>query len=151
VQVRRALAHEVDDIASVWWRSRLGAVPDVPLPVHTEDEVHEWFAKVVLPTREVWVAEDDGAVKGLLVLEDEWIDQLYVDPGDTGHGVGSRLLTVAKRQRPFGLKLWTFAANVRARRFYESHGFVATGSTDGDNEEGAPDIRYEWPSDGSPR
>ena len=42
------------------------------------------------------------------------------------------------------LKLWTFEANVGARRFYESHGFVATRRTAGDNEEGAPDVCYEW-------
>lgn len=53
-------------------------------------------------------------------------------------------MAVAKRQRPSALRLWTFEANVRARRFYERHGFVATGSTAGDNEEGAPDVLYEW-------
>ena len=41
-------------------------------------------------------------------------------------------------------QLWTFAANTGARRFYERHGFVATRRTDGDNEEGAPDILYVW-------
>jgi hypothetical protein len=58
--------------------------------------------------------------------------------------IGSSLIAVAKRQRPGGLKLWTFEANSRARRFYERHGFVVTGGTDGGNEEGAPDVRYEW-------
>jgi hypothetical protein len=53
-------------------------------------------------------------------------------------------MAVAKRRRPSGLKLWTFAANVRARRFYECHDFVAAGSTAGDNEGGAPDVRYVW-------
>jgi glyoxylase I family protein len=36
----------------------------------------------------------------------------------TGHGIGSRLLAVAKRARPRGLRLWTFASNTGARRFY---------------------------------
>lgn len=87
---------------------------------------------------------EDGGVVGLLVLEGEWIDQLYVDAGRTGEGIGSRLVALAKEQRPTALRLWTFEANVRARRFYERHGFVATGATAGDNEEGAPDVRYEW-------
>jgi GNAT superfamily N-acetyltransferase len=68
---------------------------------------------------------------GVLVLEDEWIDQLYVDPGHTGLGIGSQLIAVAKRQQPSKLRLWTFEANVGARRFYERHGFVVTGSTAG--------------------
>jgi GNAT superfamily N-acetyltransferase len=87
----------------------------------------------------------------VLVLEDDWIDQLYVEPGRTGGGIGGKLMAVAKRQRPSALRLWTFETNIRARRFYERHGFVATDSTAGDNEEGAPDVRYEWsPSTAAP-
>jgi GNAT superfamily N-acetyltransferase len=74
----------------------------------------------------------------------QWINQLYVDPRHTGRGLGSRLVEVAKSVYPEGLDLWTFAANTGARRFYERHGFVAIASTDGDNEERAPDIRYHW-------
>ena len=42
------------------------------------------------------------------------------------------------------VQLWTFQSNAGARRFYERHGFVAVQTTDGDNEEQAPDIRYLW-------
>jgi hypothetical protein len=45
---------------------------------------------------------------------------------------------------PEGLQLWTFASNASAQRFYERHCFVETRRTDGDNEEGAPDILYAW-------
>lgn len=31
-----------------------------------------------------------------------------------------------------------------ARRFYERHGFVVVDATEGDNEEGAPDVCYQW-------
>jgi GNAT superfamily N-acetyltransferase len=51
----------------------------------------------------------------MLVLDGEWIDQLYVDPTHTGHGIGSRLLEVAKRERPSGLRLWTFVSNSDSR------------------------------------
>ena len=37
-----------------------------------------------------------------------------------------------------------FQKNEGARRFYERHGFTAVEWTDGDNEEGAPDVRYRW-------
>lgn len=130
----------------MWLRSRKASAPAIPPTVHTDNEVHGWFQEVVLPTREVWVARADGAVVAVLVLNGDWLDQLYVAPGWTGRGIGSRLVGLAKRQRPGGLQLWTFEANGRARHFYEDHGFVAVGSTDGDNEEGAPDVRYEWPA-----
>ena len=116
----------------------------IPPPVHTDAEVRTWFREVVLPEREVWVAQEAGDVIALLVLVDDWIDQLYVEPGRTGRGVGGQLVALSKRQRPSALRLWTFESNVRARHFYERQGFVATGFTDGDNEEGCPDVRYEW-------
>jgi GNAT superfamily N-acetyltransferase len=112
--------------------------------VHSDDEVRAWFREVVLPSREVWVAETGATIVALLVLDGDWVDQLYVEPGWTGRGVGSRLLGLAKDQRPAGLSLWAFQSNLGARRFYERHGFVATKTTDGDNEEGAPDVLYEW-------
>ncbi len=98
----------------------------------------------MLPSREVWIATDNDEVIALLVLDQEWIDQLYVDPTETGRGIGGSLLDHAKRLRPNGLKLWTFQSNLDARRFYEAHGFVATDTTLGDNEEQAPDVCYEW-------
>jgi phosphinothricin acetyltransferase len=42
------------------------------------------------------------------------------------------------------IQLWTFQSNSGARRFYERHGFVAVQTTEGDNEEKAPDVRYVW-------
>ena len=34
---------------------------------------------------------------------------------------------------------------LHAARFYERHGFAALETTDGANEEGAPDVHYRWP------
>ena len=93
-----------------------------------------------------WIAEDaSGGLAGILVLDGPWVDQLYVEPTLTGRGIGTALLNLAKRERRDGLRLWTFASNPGAQRFYERHGFVATHRTDGrDNEERAPDILYVW-------
>ncbi len=144
VSLQRAGRNESAEIAEVWLRSRAASVPAIPPPVHSDEEVRAWFEEVVLTRREVWVAKVNAKVIALLVLDEDWVDQLYVDPTWTGKGVGSCLLAVAKERRSAGLRLWTFQANARARRFYERHGFVATNATDGDNEEGAPDVRYDW-------
>lgn len=145
VIVRRATPEDAAAVAEVWLRSRAAAVPAIPPPVHSDDKVRTWFADVVLVRRAVWVATtDEDAVVALLVVDQDWVDQLYVDPDWSGRGIGSTLLQEAKAARPRGLQLWTFAANGGARRFYERHGFEAVGATDGDNEEGAPDVRYAW-------
>ena len=146
VTIRRGHPDDSDAIADVWLRSRAASVPPIPPPVHTEEEVRTWFKEVVVPTTEVWVATDGDVIVALLVLEGDWIDQLYVEPDHVGRGYGADLMAVAKQVRPSGLTLWTFEANVRARSFYERHGFVATGATRGENEEGVPDVRYEWRS-----
>lgn len=143
--LRRAGAADAEAVADVWLAARRAAVPAIPPPVHTDAEVRAWFREVVLPSEsEVWVAEDADGVAALLVLDASWVDQLYVRPGRTGDGLGSRLLELAKARRS-SLQLWTFRSNAAARRFYERHGFVAV-ETGVDNEEGAPDVRYEWPA-----
>ena len=151
MEIRRADAAEADVLAELWLRSRRAAVPAVPAAVHTDAEVHRWIEEAVFPSSEVWVADRGGQVVALMVLDGRWLDQLYVEPTSVGGGIGGAMLDVAKCLRPAGLSLWTFETNDRARRFYESHGFVATGGTAGDNEEQAPDVRYDWRPPASPR
>jgi len=148
VGVRRARVADARAAAEVLIRSRRAAFPAVPAGVHTDDEVREWFATVVVPGREVWVAEADDADGGepvaVLVLQDGWVDQLYVLAEWTGRGVGSRLVALAKARHD-ALDLWAFQSNVDAIRFYEGHGFVEVERTDGsDNEEGEPDVHLRW-------
>src|SRR4051812_3426285 len=110
------MPHDADAIADVWLRSRRASIPAIPAPVHTDAEVREWFNTVVLPTLPVWIACHGEEIVAVLVLRDEWIDQLYVAPEFTGQRVGSQLLDLAKSQRPEGLRLWAFQSNLGARR-----------------------------------
>jgi GNAT superfamily N-acetyltransferase len=145
VTFRRAEAADAAAVAEVWLRSRRAAMPAVPATVHSDDEVRHWFASVVVPTMETWLAEADGLAVAVLVLDGDEVEQLYVDPGWQRRGVGSELVRLAQERRPGGLALWTFQSNLPARRFYERHGFVAVRSTDGaGNEEHEPDVRYVW-------
>jgi GNAT superfamily N-acetyltransferase len=145
--VRRAVQTDAAAISTTWLRARRAAVPAIPAPTHSDGEVRSWLALVVLPTRATWVIEHDSRVVAVMVLEEGWVDQLYVDPAYTGRGMGSQLLTLAKEQSPGGLDLWTSQTNEGARRFYERHGFAPVAMTDGQNEERAPDVRYHWPGD----
>lgn len=143
MDVRRARPDEGTLVGDLYWRAREAAVPAIPPSVHPRDDVVAHVTSL-LGTQEVWIADDDGAVVGLLVLSPGWVEHLYVEPGRTGVGIGARLLDHAKEVQPGGLELWAFQSNVGARRFYERHGFVAVAFTEGDNEEGAPDVRYHW-------
>ena len=141
--IRRGTAADARAAADVWLRVRRAARDAIPDPVHSADDVRGWFAEVVVVSRELWLAEEAGALVGILVLDGDWVNQLYVER--TGEGIGAALLAAAKRERPGGLRLWTFQSNTGAQRFYERHGFVEESRTDGrDNEERAPDILYVW-------
>lgn len=75
---------------------------------------------------QVWVY-DDGIVKGLIHIEGEEIQKLYVDSFFQNEGIGEKLITFAKKK--FSVRyLWAIEKNVGAIRFYERHGFHRTGT-----------------------
>ena len=143
-RVRRAEQADYGTATEVLLRSRHASVPAIPPLVHLDEEVKRYFVGTVMPFAEVWVAEVDDAVSGVLVLNGNWIEQLYVDPDWTNQGLGAALIERAKVERPEALDLWTFRSNRGAQRFYERHGFRAVGGTNGDNEEGEAAIHYRW-------
>ncbi len=148
VIIRRATSVDAAATAELYLRARRAgsARRAIPPLVHDDDDVRGWVAQVAISSLECWLAEDvSGTLVGMLVLEADWIDQLYVDPDLIGAGIGSELIAVAKRERPDRLRLWTFVSNKDAQRFYLHHGFHEVERTDGSgNEEGAPDILYAW-------
>jgi L-amino acid N-acyltransferase YncA len=146
--IRRARPDESDAAAELMWavREQSLARGSIPKGIHPLDDMRRWMRDVVFATEEVWVADAAGGIVGLLVLrQPDWLEHLYIDESATGRGLGSRLVEVARSELTGDhVQLWTFQSNLGARRFYERHGFVAVQTTEGDNEEHAPDVRYLW-------
>ena len=69
---------------------------------------------------------DDGVVKGFIKIEGTYIAKLFVEPVLQNASIGSRLLEYAIREHNAD-HLWALEKNTRAIRFYERHGFAATG------------------------
>ena len=69
---------------------------------------------------------DDGVVRGLIVLDGTEISKLFVDPCFQNRGIGAALLKFAVEVHHADV-LWALEKNVRGIRFYERHGFRATG------------------------
>jgi ribosomal protein S18 acetylase RimI-like enzyme len=143
-RIRRASPEEWPQVATALIAARRAAVPSVPPPVHSDEQMTLWVRDVLMVTQEVWVADSAGRIVAVMALSDGWIDQLYVDAAWTGRGIGSALVQHAKEGSAGCLDLWTFVSNAGAQRFYERHGFREVARTEGDNEEGEPDIRYRW-------
>ncbi|MCP5038469.1 MAG: GNAT family N-acetyltransferase [Rhodobacteraceae bacterium] len=92
----------------------------------------------------ITVARQKGRVVGFLVRDGAEIHALYLSQRMRRQGIGKALLDHAKRQQT-QLALWTYEANKPAQLFYLREGFHEIARSDGaDNDEGLPDIRYEW-------
>jgi putative acetyltransferase len=140
--IRKAVPSDGDRIAYVHRTSKHEALPYLP-DLHTPEEDRWWVANILLPHQQVWVAEVDGEIVGMVAVADGFVQQLYILPGYQGLGIGSALLEKAIDLSPGDLELWAFQQNERARGFYERRGFVAVEFTDGaNNEERTPDVRY---------
>lgn len=143
--IRRATTADATEVAELFWRIRAESVPYIPMIVHPRETVEPFVREVLLREFEVWLAEVDGVPVGFLALmPPDQLGHLYITAEHTGHGLGGRFLEIARGRFPDGLELWVFESNAGALRFYERHGFVLVERTEGDNEEGAPDLRLVW-------
>jgi len=150
VRIRRPragdLAAEADATATMYLAARHAMLPGLRDP-HTEAETRAWMRDTVFTRYSVRLAEAGPEIVGFAARDGAWLMQLYLKPGWTGRGIGANLLREMLADAKFVtpvLRLYTFARNDGARRFYERHGFTAVAFSDGSgNQEGEPDVRYE--------
>lgn len=143
IQIRSATKADADAIADVFSPS-LRLLTFLP-ELHTTDEDRWFIANIIMNECAVTLAEHEGSIISFLALERDEIRLLHTHPDHIGKGAGSLLLQAAKNLDLPALQLWCFQANMRARKFYERHGFRPVEFTDGArNEEKTPDVRYRW-------
>ena len=76
------------------------------------------------------LAEIDGGLVGVVVSDDDWVEDLWVTKEHRRRGIGSALLLGAERQIAkrghTEARLRVVARNLEARRFYLAHGWAET-------------------------
>jgi GNAT superfamily N-acetyltransferase len=113
--------------------------------LHAHEEVVRFYKTEVAAERKVFVVASGSQIVGMMAIgEDHLVTALYVKQGFRRQGVGRMLLDRAKRECRDDVRLWTFQQNQDALDFYRHEGFVVINRTDGDNEEGLPDVLMEW-------
>jgi GNAT superfamily N-acetyltransferase len=113
--------------------------------VHSHEDVVRHYQTVVASERKSFVVIAGNKIVGMMtVTADDRVTALYVSRTYRGQGVGRLLLDRAKRDADTAVTLWTFQKNTAAQAFYAREGFVEINRTDGDNEEGLPDLLMEW-------
>ena len=114
--------------------------------IHTRAEDLS-FAGHMIEKGWVTVAEDSHGIRAFSARNGADVHALYVAKDAQGQGIGADLLAQMQAATEH-LTLWTFQANRGAQRFYLRHGFAEVERTDGArNDEGLPDIRYDWHKD----
>ncbi|MEM7506090.1 MAG: GNAT family N-acetyltransferase [Pseudomonadota bacterium] len=113
---------------------------------HPPEDVERYHREVVLVDRACTLADLIGEVVGFIAIDTRTalVTALYLARKHRCKGIGTALLDHVKAAHPEGLNLWTFQANTGAQRFYLREGFAEVRRSDGDNEEGLPDILYGW-------
>lgn len=111
--------------------------------VHSHADVVRHYRETVFAKRDIRVIGDPP--QGYLATDtaDGFVTSFYVARSSRNQGLGATLMTDAQ-DRFDDLRLWTFQVNTDARRFYAAHGFAEVDETDGDNEEGLPDVLLHW-------
>jgi ribosomal protein S18 acetylase RimI-like enzyme len=154
-RIRRAEAGDVAAIARIWnsgWRdAHLGRVPEALSRFRTPDS---YPARVLDRIPSTLVGLHGGAVAGFVVVVDDEIEQLYVDAGARGTGLGLALLRAGEQRiAAAGHDVaWLAVAigNIEARGFYERVGWNDVGAIEYEAEAGdavvlVPCRRYEKP------
>lgn len=79
------------------------------------------------------VAELDGNVGGVAVVDDTTLERLFVAPDQWGNGVGTLLhdevVDLLRERGRTQCELWVLEENRQARNFYEKRGWKLDGRT----------------------
>jgi ribosomal protein S18 acetylase RimI-like enzyme len=139
----RLLLVDETDAAARQHRLAGALIPGFDLSLHTLDETCDFY-RGVFAKGPIWGAFDGERLVGHIAIEPGWVEHLYVDPDRHGEGIGRALLAIAMREQE-DLQLYTYAANVRARRLYDAAGFVVEEhGFDPEHVDPVPNVRYRW-------
>jgi len=147
-----ASVHALGDAAGIWeeagrlwYASARDAHPWLPMLQALPEADAVSIFRTMTEGATLYGVRDDGVLVGLLALEGEWVERLYVATAAQGRGIGDALLAHACALRPDGLRLYTHQLNARARTFYERRGFRPVRFGLSPPPESMPDVEYHWP------
>lgn len=132
MNIRRGTPADVPRALEIW-RAAVDATHDFLSP-NDRAEIDGMVAEQFLPNADLWLAQDDqGAVTGLLVMDGDMINALFVDPAFHGQGFGTRLLDHALQIAP-NARVDASEQATNALPFYLSRGFriIGRSPTDAD-------------------
>ena len=123
--IRSARPEEYDEVARLWMNSWVSTGLEqasnfllANLRARVRHEIEKGWS--------LFVADDRGVLAAMLALNlpENYLDQLFVEPGYQGKDLGRRLLAFTRQQLPDEIWLRCVRENEKAWRWYEREGFV---------------------------
>ena len=143
--IREYRNEDFDAVTILWRISREKSIPEFQLEKgHFFFEDRDYFQKQIVKNNQIWVVESQNYPVGFMAMNNDFVDQLYIDPGHQRRGIGRSLLNLAREQSPDHVWLYTLQVNTSAREFYEKNGFVAEKFGISPPPESEPDVEYHW-------
>lgn len=131
LKLRRARQEDCPSIGRV----HAAAVRGIPTGVYTQEEIQAWAVprdpsdyQESIRTKEFFVAEDEGAIVGFGVLNQEFgeVEAVYVIPAAGRRGIGLEVLRkLEARANDLGITELRLNASLNAAAFYKRAGYVA--------------------------
>ena len=143
--IREYRSEDFDAVTILWRISREKSIPEFQLEKgHFFFEDRDYFQKQIIKNNQIWVVVSQSYPVGFMAMNNDFVDQLYIDPDHQRRGIGRSLLNLARERSPEHVWLYTLQVNASARAFYEKNGFVAEKFGISPPPESEPDVEYHW-------
>ena len=143
--IREYRSEDFDAVTILWRISREKSIPEFQLEKgHFFFEDRDYFQKQIVKNNQIWVVVSQNYPVGFMAMNNDFVDQLYIDPDHQRRGIGRSLLNLARERSPEHVWLYTLQVNASARAFYEKNGFVAEKFGISPPPESEPDVEYHW-------
>ena len=130
LKIRRARQEDCHSIGNV----HTSAVKGIRTGVYTPEEIQAWAVprepssyEEHIRSKEFFVAEDEGAIVGFGVLNQEngEVEAVYVSPTTGGRGIGLEILRkLEARASDLGIRELRLNASLNAAAFYQKAGYI---------------------------
>ena len=99
--IRPYREEDFETVVEFWFHAVQAAEPELCQRMGYEiQSAREYFKNVVIPENKMWVYELDDVPVGLLAMQNDYIDRLYVDVNFHRRGIGTALIEYARSLSP---------------------------------------------------
>ena len=137
--IRKFEKNDIDAVMQIWKSENIKAHKFIPKEYWDSNYN---YVKNILPNAEIYVYIIKEKIVGLVGVDKNYIEGIFIEENNQSKGVGTSLLNTVKENRS-NLKLNVYKKNTNAISFYKKNGFVIT-SENIDKNTGEKEYTMTW-------